>query len=372
MSFIPGESGGIASIGSLTGSGVSITTQNDVDYLALNLVAGTNISITPSLVDTSITISASGGGGGISAVNSTTGSGITATTVGSSVSLSSALVAGTGVSLVPATLGTNLTINNTKTLSASNGSGITLTPTGDDTNVSTNLVQGNGIQITSSGLNTSKTITNSGVLQITAGTGVSVNQGTGNVQVSNTGLLGLTSSNAGIGITITGTPTNPIITGLSSSGFVPYTGATQNVNLGNNNISAQDVTSIGAFRTKTFNYGNMGTAGLYGLRLYYPSGGITFPSGNQTVTIWEFNPSILVASTYILHCNTGEGNNGMVLLSWATGGAIGVLSIFAGSMTGGNLSIANNNSALVSLQYVYSGHAQTGQGFCTLQQLVVS
>lgn len=299
MSFIPGEQSEIAVVASVIGSGITVTTSNDTDYIACNLVAGPGIAIVPSISNTSIEISSTGGGGGVSSVSSTANSGITATTVGTAVSLSSALVAGNGISLANGT-GNNLIINNTNTLSSATGSGITLVPSGTNTAISSNLVAGSGISIVPSGLNSSKTIANAGVTQITAGSGVSINQTTGNVTISatgggggiqtittpngagviavqsgtnctinaslvagsgisitpainstiqtidNTGLLGLTSSNAGAGIAITGTPLNPIIT---NSNVTSYTISQEINTTGTYNLQVSDANKIWVFRT---------------------------------------------------------------------------------------------------------------------------
>jgi hypothetical protein len=217
MSFIPGEGSETLTIASQAGSGISINAVSDVNYLSANLIAGTNISLVPSVSNTSITINASGGGGGIASVSSAVGSGIEATTTGSAVSLTSGLVAGTGISLVPSGVNKNLTINNTQTITSAIGSGITATTTGASTALTANITAGNGISITPSGANTSKQISNSGVLSVIAGTGISVNQATGNTTITNTGLMGLTSANAGANIVISGTASAPIISASSPS-----------------------------------------------------------------------------------------------------------------------------------------------------------
>lgn len=246
MSFIPGEQSDIAAVASNIGSGISVSTVGDVDYVATNLVAGAGIALTPSVTDTSITISSTGGGGGISAVSSGAGSGITATTVGTAVSLTSALVAGTGISLAPG-VGNNLTINNTQTLSAATGSGIALTPSGANTAIAANLVGGTGIAITPSGLNSSKTIANTGVTSLAAGANITLSGSTGAVTISaagggttittpnGAGVLAVPSGNnytltsslvAGSGITLTPAPNSTQITISATGGGAP---TTQNV-----------------------------------------------------------------------------------------------------------------------------------------------
>jgi len=192
MSFIPGEGSETLTIASQAGSGIGITAVSDVNYLTANLIAGTNITLVPSVSNTSITISSSGAGGGIASVSSGVGSGIEATTVGAGVNLTSALVGGTGIQLVASGVNKNLTINNTQSITTATGSGITATTAGGSTALVANLTAGNGITITPSVANTSKMITNSG-------------------------LLGLTSVNAGANCSITGTSTVPIINCVSTS-----------------------------------------------------------------------------------------------------------------------------------------------------------
>ena len=87
MSFIPGEQSDIAAIASLNGSGINVATSGDIDYVSTNLIAGAGIALTPSLTTTGLTISSTGGGGGIASVSSGAGSGITATTVGTATTL---------------------------------------------------------------------------------------------------------------------------------------------------------------------------------------------------------------------------------------------------------------------------------------------
>lgn len=192
MSFIPGEGSETLTIASQAGSGIAITAVSDVNYLSANLIAGTNITLVPSVSNTSITISSSGAGGGIASVSSGAGSGIEATTVGSGVNLTSALVAGTGIQLVASGINKNLTINNTQSITTATGCGISATTVGGSTALVANLTAGNGITITPSVANTSK-------------------------MISNAGLLGLTSTNAGANCSITGTATTPIINCVSTS-----------------------------------------------------------------------------------------------------------------------------------------------------------
>ena len=101
---------GVLSVSSANGSGLTCTGTNNV-ALASNLVAGANITLTPSTTNTSITISATGGGsGGVSSVSSGNGSGITCTGT-STVALTSNLVAGSGITLTPSTTNSSISIS---------------------------------------------------------------------------------------------------------------------------------------------------------------------------------------------------------------------------------------------------------------------
>lgn len=274
MSFIPGEGTEIASIASINGSGISITNIADVDYIATNLVAGTNITLVPNPSNTSITINASAGGGGIASVSSANGSGIEATTVGTGVNLTSALVAGTGISLVPSGVNKNLTINNTQSITSAIGSGINATTVGGTTSLEANLVAGNGIQISLSGANTSKQINNIGVLNLTsANSGISINQPAGAVQLTNNGVLELT---AGSGIAISGTKANYTISAtndgdvlsVSSGGAgISITGTAQNPVVNNTGVVAINggtgISVSSATGSPTIALQNAGTAGTY-------------------------------------------------------------------------------------------------------------
>jgi hypothetical protein len=207
-------------VSSKIGSGIEVTTENDIDFVAVKLVAGANISIVPSTVDNTIEISSAGSGGGISSVTSGANSGINATTVGGAVSLTSALVGGNGVNLTSGS-GKNLIINNSHTYSSANGSGISITattpsPSQNNFALATNLGAGSGIALTPSGTNTSIAVSNTGVLSATAGSGIQISNPTGAITISSTGVA---SATAGTGISLTGSAQNPTInnTGLLSA-----------------------------------------------------------------------------------------------------------------------------------------------------------
>jgi hypothetical protein len=246
MSFTPGEGGaGVPNIGAAIGSGIVITDINGVDFLTCDIVAGPNITITPSLINNSIEISSAGGGGGVSTVTSTAGSGIITTTLlPSTIELSSGLVAGTGIQFVPGAPGPtakNLTINNTQTVSAGVGSGLVITPAGTNSAFSTFLTSGPGIGVASSTTNNSVQISNTGVQQITAGPGVAINQGTGNVTVSATGVQNVQS---GGGIFISGAATNPVINNNGVTSVAAGTGISVSSSTGASTIANTGVVQV--------------------------------------------------------------------------------------------------------------------------------
>ena len=221
MSFIPGEQSEIAVVASNNGSGVDITSVNDIDYLSLALVAGTNIALTPSLVDKTITISSAGGGGGIAAVQSTAGSGINVTNLlPATVELSSALQAGTGINLTPG-INKNLIISNTNTFSAANGSGININQVGANRALSANIVGGPGINLAPSSTNTSVTISNTGVQQVQAGQGILVSSPTGIATITNNGVV---TNSAGTGIAVSTVGGNSTISNTGVTQIVAGSG----------------------------------------------------------------------------------------------------------------------------------------------------
>lgn len=360
MSFIPGEGTEIASIASLNGSGVSITTLADVDYLSANLVAGTNITLVPSPSSTAITINASGGGGGIASVSSAVGSGIEATTVGSGVNLTSALVAGTGIQLVPSGVNKNLTINNTQSITSAIGSGITATTAGGSTALTANLTAGNGIAITPSGANTSKQISNSGVLSIaSANAGIVVSQATGAVQLTNNGVLDLT---AGAGIAITGTKANYTISATNSADVlsvgagtaISITGTAQNPIVNNTGVvainSGTGISVSSATGSPTIALQNVGTAGTY----THPTSITTDAQGRVVSAVIGTSPVVSVS-----------GGTGISITGTATApivnnsGLLGLTSANAGT----NITITGSATApIISASSIPASIANTPLG----------
>jgi hypothetical protein len=193
MSFIPGSQGGISNGGgggggpvvdSVNGSGISITNVGDTPFISTALVAGTNISLVPSGANKTITVNATGTGG-IAAITTSNGSGIDAAPSGpSNYNLTSNLVAGAGIQLTQSPTTTALTITNTQNSVTVNGSGINITQVGDDEQFALNLQAGSGINIASSGTSTQKTIANTGVLSVTAGTGISLSGSSANPTIN--------------------------------------------------------------------------------------------------------------------------------------------------------------------------------------------
>ena len=118
-----------------------------------------------------------------------------------------------------------------------------------------------------------------------------------------------------------------------------------------------DLVSNGGFRSAVWVLGNTTVAGSYSTRINAP---ISFPSGNQSILVWDFYG--YQNSSYILRVTTGEGNFGEVLLSLGV-----ILSTVAGSITGGSFYISNGQ-----IYYNYSGHGNSGTGFAVLQQIVVT
>jgi hypothetical protein len=335
MSFTPGEGSEKASITAAIGSGITVGTISGVDYVSANLVAGSGVSLVPSTTDTSITISSTGGGGGIASVTSANGSGITATTVGSGVTLTSALVAGTDIGLTPSSVTKALTVNNLQTTSTATGCGISAVKTGSDTALAANLTAGNGISITSSGVNTSKQVSNTGVLSLTAGAGVTLSQTTGNITIS-----------------------------ASTSGFVPYTGATQDLDLGSRGLFTSSPLSIGGFNVVDQSISTTTWSGLVINKQLSVPGGAGSP---QTVNLINFTSA--PNGFYSVMFNSGEGNGGLIYIRKSPGGMTLYGGSFSGnagygipSIYGGTAQTGVNFNGYI-LRYEYANHFQDGYGF---------
>lgn len=195
-------------------TGISITTSNvtgNVDVTntgVLSLTAGTNIILSGS--NGNVTISSTGGGGGgggtVTSVDLQPVSGTRLTVTGSPITSSGTIyvdLATSGVTagsyIYPA-----LTVDGYgRITNISNGNSL-----GTVTSVA--ATPGAGIQITGSPITTSGTltITNTGVTRLTAGTGISLSGSNGNVTVSTT-LSGGTVTSVGVSsstLTVSGSP----------------------------------------------------------------------------------------------------------------------------------------------------------------------
>ena len=200
MAFVPGENLFPSQIPdaatpnidveSVIGSGINaIKLATGVEDLSLALVAGTNISLNPSLQTRAITIARSVPAS-IGAVICGNGSSVVEQQVPpNSINLTRALKEPTDGSIVlnPNPLNTNLTIINNQKRTTTQNSGITLSGGPPSYSIQTSLVAGSGVSILPIfPLNQQKDIVNTGVRSITAGTGLSVNTTTGNVVINST------------------------------------------------------------------------------------------------------------------------------------------------------------------------------------------
>lgn len=130
------------------GCGVAFTNgTGTTKNIAANLIAGPNITLTPSIVNSSITVSAtSGGSGTVTSVGAGLGISVDNTTTPAVPVVSTNLVAGAGIALsgtTAQTIATNLTA----------GAGIAISGSGAQT-IATNLIAGNGIGISGTGAQT--------------------------------------------------------------------------------------------------------------------------------------------------------------------------------------------------------------------------
>lgn len=349
MSFIPGS--GKQIIGANIGSGINVNSINDIDFLSVNLEAGPNVDLIPSQVNNSIKIAVSGESGGIASVVSVPGSGINTSIIGSTISLSSALVGNTGIDLVAGT-GKNLLINNSHTYSSGNGTGITITQSNDNFQFQTALTAGTGLSITPSASNTSIQLANTGLLGANASTGITTSISNGILSIANAGLLGANAlPNSGISTTTT----NGILE-LSNTGILGLFSG-QGIALATCNTSIPEVS---AQRPEIVNTGILSVSGGSGI--------FVSPGQNPTITAQliaiqagtgiDIDPSDgtgipTIANTGVLSNIAGSG----IEIGGTTQNPIisntGVLSILNGpgistNVTSGNVTISAIPQALVS------------------------
>lgn len=367
MAFVPGEGTNVPDIDSVNGSGIQVSTLGDVDYLATALVAGTNVTLIPSISNKTITINASPGGGGITSVGSGIGSGIVANTVAGHVTLTGAYVAGTGITMTPNPTNENIEISNNQSVASVNGSGITITPSGSVSNVAANLLGGTGIGITSSGLNTSKTISNTGVTSLAAGSGISLSGATGAVTITNANSV---ASVNGSGITVTpaGAVTN-VATNLTSGTGISITPSGVNTS---QQIANTGVTSVtgGTGITVSSSTGAT-TLTNTGVTSVTAGTGISASSSTGATTLTNTGVTSLVAGSGI----TLSGSTGAVTVTataaappswhqvWNSGqtfNATNQFFIFWSSSTPGWIPWPTNNPAQVIVQMQFSNITYAG------------
>jgi hypothetical protein len=280
---------GILNVVSATPGTLDVTVTNGVASLSVNggtgvtkLVAGSNISLSPTSGVGEVTISAAGGGGGgsITQITSAAGSGISVTSgTGPVVTLANTgvleVAGGTGIRVDPNGPG-KFTIVNTQAASSvlsvsGQGAGISVSPTSGavvvqntgvtsitgttgnitassaagavtldiGTNVLTNVTAGNsGIAVAGTGNTRSISATVAG---LTAGAGIDLTNNSGNFTIKNTGVLGLT---AGANVTITETtPGSGNFTIASTGGGGGGSGTVTSVTAGSGLIGGTITTS---------------------------------------------------------------------------------------------------------------------------------
>jgi len=202
--------------------------------LVTRLIAGTGITLTPASGTGDVTISDTTAGSGVQSVTGGLGINVGGTVTHPVVVNSGvrSITAGSNISLGGTTNDPVVNVNGVIT-SITAGTGVSVsagsTPTIDNTGILT-TTPGLGISI-AGGQN--PTITNSGVRTLTAGTNVSIT-GTANDPVINTtGVVNTVTTTGGSGITISGTASNPVLANagvlsVSAGTGVNITGTAQN------------------------------------------------------------------------------------------------------------------------------------------------
>jgi hypothetical protein len=151
---VPGAD--VLSVTSGTGSGINAVGTTNVN-LTSALIAGDGITLTPSTSDTGLVIASSGISGVATVDDGGNGCGITIGGTTADPTVSTNLVAGSGIVLTPSTSDTGIVISATgggggggvnSVADGGDGCGITIGGTAADPTVETNLVAGNHIVLT--------------------------------------------------------------------------------------------------------------------------------------------------------------------------------------------------------------------------------
>jgi hypothetical protein len=324
MSFIPGEGTNVFPLDSANGRGISLTQVGPTTYVATDLVAGPNITLTPNFTNKTITIASPAGPAGIGSVQTTNGSGINETTIlPNIVQLSSALQAGAGIGLNPSLTTKDLTINNTATLTAGLGSGITLTGAGPSYGIEAALIGGAGISVAPDPLTQNKTIVNTGVLSLNtpANSGISISAPTGNITISNTNPVPVAQqTGGGIAVGVGQVVSLDLTAGTGVQ--INNTGGTTKQIVNTGALSVQATTGIGVSSTT----GNI-TITNNGVRTLAVNAPLTTTGGfNPTIGLGPLSGGLKVSRVNVQASYTNfpipSGQTGKILFQAAVGSAM--------------------------------------------------
>jgi hypothetical protein len=324
MSFIPGEGTNVFPLDSVNGSGITLTQVGPTTYIAADLAAGPNITLTPNFGNKTITIASPAGPAGIGSVQTTIGSGINETTIlPNIVQLSSALQAGAGIGLTPSLINKDLTINNTATLTAALGSGITLTGAGPSYGIEAALISGAGISVVPDPLTQNKTIVNTGVLSLNtpANSGISISAPTGNITISNTNPVPVAQqTGGGIAVGVGQVVSLDLTAGTGVQ--INNTGGTTKQIVNTGALSIQGTTGIATSSTT----GNI-TITNNGVRSLAVQAPLTTTGGfNPTIGLGPLTGGLKVSRVNVSQAITGfpinAGGVGKVIFTAASGSAM--------------------------------------------------